>query len=461
MKSKEGLSIIIRDLETNPQCKHGPTILFSQRNKLFFACATDRSFCYYLEHEKFEMSRNKDKILEATSCSKKEYLIDTKLVNQQIYCLTCNEFSRSIKHHETHSFKTITSDFLKQPSLFLPQLDNDKVNAQYFFDETSLTFLASIFESLGLNKIICIGTPRLHDFLRNHDEKFKPFLMDIDERYKPFYPDEFCHYNMFNHYFFNGCDDEKRLEKFIQLDSADDNANSHHCLITDPPFAARTELVTQTIKTISSAYFRLNRKLLPIFWIFPYFNEPHIKKVMPEMEMLDYQVTYVNHSHFKESYKGRKEGSPIRIFTNIDQRFIKYPAELKNYRYCDVCQRFVAATNEHCFVCKICPSKNGSTYRHCNDCEKCVKPNYVHCSACDRCVQSTTHECKSYQLISECWLCGKRGHVEKHCSQMKRFKRKKKNGTCGLCVDNARHNLSVCPSKQNFIKIQFKTNELN
>lgn len=33
-------------------------------------------------------------------------------------------------------------------------------------------------------------------------------------------------------------------------------------------------------------------------------------------------------------FKGRKEGSPIRILTNIDPALIKYPSNLSNYPLC-------------------------------------------------------------------------------------------------------------------------------
>ena len=32
MKEKESVNVIIRDLSDNPQCPHGPTILFSYKN---------------------------------------------------------------------------------------------------------------------------------------------------------------------------------------------------------------------------------------------------------------------------------------------------------------------------------------------------------------------------------------------------------------------------------------------
>ncbi|KAG5676670.1 hypothetical protein PVAND_006488 [Polypedilum vanderplanki] len=452
MKDKESVEVIINDLEQNPNCIHGPTILFlSKKGKKYFSCSAVRDkSCFYLEYEKFE--RYKNERLQSKHNFKKETIEDLRKLNlsERIFCATCGEFIKSIQSHEFHSYKLIDNDlFLQQPSLFLPQLNNDKVNAQYFFDNNTLEFFKHIFNNMKLKKIICMGTPRLHDFIRTQNCNAQSILLDIDERFQAFYPEEFICYNMLNNYFINGNVDEARLFDFIKEDTSLDSL-SHHCLIMDPPFAARTELLCNTIKEVARKYFIIHKKILPIFVIYPYFNENHVKKVMPEMEMLEYQVTYMNHYAFNENYKGRKEGSPIRIFTNIDQRHIKYPS-LPNYRFCKFCHRFVALNNLHCRICKICPSKNGATYHHCNRCIKCVKPNYVHCEECDRCVQKTEHECKTYQIHQECWYCFEKGHVEKYCKFMKKHQRSNSNGFCRICKDK-RHNLITCPSKNIFRK---------
>lgn len=53
---------------------------------------------------------------------------------------------------------------------------------------------------------------------------------------------------------------------------------------------------------------------------------------------------------------GRNNGSPIRIFTNIDQSKISLPVE-ENYRFCDECNRWVYSENVHCYKCNSCTSK--------------------------------------------------------------------------------------------------------
>ncbi|XP_070499638.1 rRNA N(6)-adenosine-methyltransferase ZCCHC4 [Chironomus tepperi] len=427
MREKESVEVILNDFETNPKCpKHGPTVLFASKSQKYFSCSCDRSKdCFYLEYDKFLRIKDQIESGNETETSKNEGTIKEfdlrKDPDQRFFCITCDEFTvDSQKSHKSHQVKKVSDDNLQNPSLFLPQLNNDKVNAQYFFDNTTLGFIDSVLDSLQLDHVICIGAPRLHDYLRNKSSK-KSLLLDIDKRFQPFYPEEFCHYNMFNNYFFNGKKDEDKLEQFLKNSNKDEK--SHHCLFTDPPFAARTELLTHTIRTISSLYFRMNHKLLPVFWIFPYFNECHIKKYMPEMEMLDYQVTYMNHHAFNNEYKGRKEGSVVRIFTNIPQNLIKYPTSMTDYRFCKPCNRFVSKSNLHCNICKICPSKNGATYRHCKLCRKCMKPNYKHCSTCDRCTV-TNHDCKEFQMHQECRKCHVKGHVEKYCKSAKKLNKK-------------------------------------
>lgn len=456
--SSGGVDIIIRDLALNPSCTHGPTILFSSTKdgKKFFSCAGVRTKeCFYLEFDHFSQDKLDDYSHKKKTQIHEEKVSFSELKNvpseQRIYCKTCGIFIETIVNHETHVVvKGISDELLNEPSVYLPQLDDDKFNAQYYFDESTLEFICSIFESLEMRKIVCIGAPRLHDYIKVKKPDFQSILLDIDSRFQAFnVSDSFIRYNMFNHHFFDGPNEEKKLRRFLK---DDDSSSSRHCLFTDPPFAARTELLTATIQAIKSLYQRTNHhKILPIMWIFPYFNESHIQHQMPEMEMLDFQVSYMNHRTFRDNYKGRKEGSPIRIFTNISPTLVKYPLNFTKYRFCKSCKRYVSTANRHCQICGKCPSKNGSTYRHCPDCILCVKPNYVHCKTCNRCVQQMKHDCVAYQSHQECWFCSQRGHVEKNCQFMKRYK-KRKDGNCVVCKGKQKHNLRCCPSKQKYLE---------
>lgn len=453
IKTTESVDVIIRDLKLNPKCIHGPTILFSLKNggNKFFACAANRTGkCFHLDFKDFDQEKIHEFDEPANNVDKPRNLsyeeVKRTISAERIYCETCEIFVDSLSSHESHNFiRGVSDSAFKEPSLFLPQLDNDKLNAQYFFDDNSLDFICAVFEDLKLRKIICIGAPRLHDYIMNKKPQLESILLDIDNRFEAFNsPKEFIRYNLLNNHFLN--EDEDKLLNFLR---DDDNNNSQHCLFSDPPFAARTELLASAFREFSTKFHKVNshHKMLPMFLIFPYFNEPHIQKEMPELEMLDFQVSYMNHKAYHEGFKGRKEGSPVRIFTNIDPRLIKFPMRFKGYRFCSFCSRSVAINNTHCKICQACPSKNGAKYSHCPSCILCFKPNYIHCSSCNRCVPKTNHNCSIYQEHQQCWFCSQRGHVEKNCKFMKKFKQKK-TGDCAICPGKEKHNLRKCPMKE-------------
>jgi hypothetical protein len=69
------------------------------------------------------------------------------------------------------------------------QLPNqrDKGEAQYHFTEQTVEFFIKTFQTTQVDSVICIGTPSLHEFIR--DEKrnaslgLRSFLLDIDQRF--------------------------------------------------------------------------------------------------------------------------------------------------------------------------------------------------------------------------------------------------------------------------------------
>lgn len=233
---------------------------------------------------------------------------------------------------------------------------------------------------------------------------------------------------------------------------------SKTCIFTDPPFACRTEPLSFTLKTVAQSYKNVNSiyHVLPIFWVFPYFMENYIQNVMPEMTMIDYKVNYTNHKLYHNGSNGRKNGSPIRIFTNIPLNLIPLPVS-EGYRYCKHCGKFTFKENAHCQKCFDCPSKNGSRYVHCNLCALCVKPYYKHCKNCDRCTQVANHNCDAYQRNITCWICMTKGHNEVNCEKWaklntKMLKTKKKSlkiskKICLLC-NKAGHNERNCEKRK-------------
>lgn len=238
------------------------------------------------------------------------------------------------------------------------------------------------------------------------------------------------------------------------------------CLFTDPPFGCRTEALAFTLKTISRRYQRINstNNILPIMWIFPYFMEVYIRNEMPEMEMSDYKVNYTNHKLYHDGAGSRKQGSPIRIFTNIPLNDIDLSSTTDNgaYRWCPECRQWRSSENRHCVKCDTCPSKNGVSYVHCQRCEQCVKPNYNHCPKCNRCTQVTDHNCTDYQKHVSCLICAGRGHTEMKCRKwLKRCRQKNlplkgASGSIGdrqcLLCNRTGHNERACRQRRKVLK---------
>lgn len=84
------------------------------------------------------------------------------------------------------------------------------------------------------------------------------------------------------------------------------------------------EPLAETVKRIDSQFKQVNNTSedLPVFWVFPYFMESHLKNSLPSLSMLDYKVDYDNHPLFTSGPKARKHGSPVRIFTNVSPGYV-------------------------------------------------------------------------------------------------------------------------------------------
>jgi hypothetical protein len=69
------------------------------------------------------------------------------------------------------------------------QLPNqrDKGEAQYHFTEQTVEFFIKTFQTAQVDSVICIGTPSLHEFIRDEGRNaslgLRSFLLDIDQRF--------------------------------------------------------------------------------------------------------------------------------------------------------------------------------------------------------------------------------------------------------------------------------------
>ncbi|XP_066892430.1 rRNA N6-adenosine-methyltransferase ZCCHC4 isoform X4 [Kogia breviceps] len=246
-----------------------------------------------------------------------------------------------------------------------------------------------------------------------HNRRCQPPLSRSQcvERYSQFYmEDSFCHYNMFNHHFFDGKAALEVCRTFLQKDKGEGVI-----MVTDPPFGGLVEPLAVTFKKLIAMWKEgqsqdNSHKELPIFWIFPYFFESRICQFFPSFCMLDYQVDYDNHALYKHGKTGRKQ-SPVRIFTNIPPNKIILPIE-EGYRFCPLCQRYVSLENQHCEHCNSCTSKDGRKWNHCFLCKKCVKPSWIHCNICNHCALPD-HSCNSPK--HGCFICGELDHKRSTC----------------------------------------------
>lgn len=382
------IKVVLDDFSKNPSCQHGPTVLLQRTNgkgdlqDQFYACTASRDGKCSLEVQKPPTAEN-------------------IISNRRTYIKSSNPVDT------------------KEPTRHLAPLSFDGEEAQYFFTNRALSCFESIFTQIGITKVLCIGAPRLHEHLLQKTS-IDSMLLDIDDRFHDFYSNRhFIHYNMFNHFFFRGKCDEEMFERYLKHVEP----SSRICIFTDPPFGCRTELLANTIQTINQMYNHINsfvQQVLPTFWIFPYFMETYIRQEMPSMEMADYQVNYTNHEKYREGSKAIKNGSPVRMFTNVPLGMIRLPTG-EGYKYCQKCDKSVLKSNSHCSICKACTSKNGAPYKHCSKCHICVKTNYVHCGKCGRCAQVEEHNCQQYKRMVSCRICLGRGHVEKGCSFWKRY----------------------------------------
>uniref|UniRef100_H3CLE3 rRNA N(6)-adenosine-methyltransferase ZCCHC4 n=1 Tax=Tetraodon nigroviridis TaxID=99883 RepID=H3CLE3_TETNG len=406
-----GIDVIMADVEKSPHCAHGPTLLFEkvsrggQAGRRFYACSAcrDRKDCNFFQWEGEKVSEARRLAREAEIRSKRPRFSHAEFSarlrrflsipeEQRSFCQDCEllQLPGEEQEHASHRRCPLSAAQLARPSQLLRPLDNKKSNAQFLFTQRSSHFLLESLVALGYRKLLCVGTPRLQEMikLRNLEHPGDPvqsLLLDMDFRYAQFYSqEEFCHYNMFNHHFFEGQASRTLLQTFLE-----ESGGRRAVVVADPPFGGLVKPLANTFSLLSHMWRQaqnagMTGPNVPLVWIFPYFLEPRIQECLPSLTMLDYQVEYDNHPLYKRGETARTR-SPVRIFTNIPARDFVLPEE-EGYRFCPMCQRFVWILNKHCDRCRSCPSKDGRKWKHCSACGKCVKAAWTHCSTCGRCV---------------------------------------------------------------------------
>ncbi|XP_058838147.1 rRNA N6-adenosine-methyltransferase ZCCHC4 isoform X1 [Topomyia yanbarensis] len=448
---------VVLDVKETPVCEHGPAVLFERSEvngplkKQFFACsATRNGTCTFKSYKCKSTSSNSDN-------GNDEYaMVRNAAASQKVFCIKCQHLflKTNLQDHKNHKTQNnLTEEVLREPTRFLAPLSVDGSEAQYFFADSTLHCINGIFKQLKITKVVCLGAPRLHEYLLTRTN-IDSLLLDIDNRFAWFYDKTcFLQYNMFNNYFFDGMSAQNIFIHFLSNARSKDRI----CIFTDPPFGCRTELLAQTIRKTNQLYNKINsttQNILPTFWVFPYFMENYIRKEIPSMEMVDYKINYTNHKTYNNSMKGLKHGSPVRFFTNVALDLFSLPTS-EGYRFCSKCNKWVHNLNLHCKICNNCVSKSGATYRHCVRCNWCVKASYKHCDKCGRCTQARGHNCKLYRMQVSCRICLVKGHVEKMCSIWKNKKKCKCNiSGCVICGAKS-HIVSNCPERKMLLKEEY------
>jgi len=311
---------------------------------------------------------------------------DEKTAGGLSFCQDCGKVSTP--HCLAHCTISLSREDLDRPAKVLRAKSVDKKEAQYFFSNSTRQFLIDTIIRQGFTNVLCIGCPSIFECLPSTISS-RSLLMDLDPRFLSFYSSkQFLWSNFFNGHFFHG---EKSSTTFTDFLVSCEKL----LIILDPPFGAKTELISYSLDRIIGQLEMFNiSATVSTIWVFPYYMERQLKQCRSDLVMSDYRVTYSGHEQFGEedsNSSARKLGSPVRLFTSIPLKLLELPTK-EGYKVCDVCMVWVSKENTHCDICGVCTSKDGRTYVHCTKCERCVKPTYSHCTKCERC-KLPTHQC--------------------------------------------------------------------
>lgn len=145
----------------------GPTILFERDGERFFTCSAYRSrnLCpFYLPETKWKPCQEVE-IAESGASRKRR---------------TEKEKSKSNKKPK------MERSFNVDNPLLMPN-QRDQGEAQYHFNELTVNFFMEQLEILGIDHVLCVGTPSLHEHIVKSGKEGKgnvrSYLLDIDQRF--------------------------------------------------------------------------------------------------------------------------------------------------------------------------------------------------------------------------------------------------------------------------------------
>lgn len=102
------------------------------------------------------------------------------------YCQTCKVLvkNKNSEHIVCEVVRNLTAHQLMHPTEILKPKENSKAEAQYFFKSEVVEKIVSIILKMNVSRILCIGTPRIHEYVLNKLKgKLESMLLDIDQSY--------------------------------------------------------------------------------------------------------------------------------------------------------------------------------------------------------------------------------------------------------------------------------------
>lgn len=195
---------IVEFLYGNSSLVLGPTLLFGINvegdYKQFYACSAcrDRKLCAFYLEEGNKLTKQQ---IQTWELKKKEVLprydhqkmfirLNELLAEspaRRMYCHTCERLSfisERHKHRDHDVTENLTDHQLSHPTEILKPLENPKKEAQYLFSKKATKDIIDMLLTLGAKNILCIGAPRIHEYIVNNlDDKVSSLLLDFDGRF--------------------------------------------------------------------------------------------------------------------------------------------------------------------------------------------------------------------------------------------------------------------------------------
>lgn len=205
--SRESLSKLFYDyriLNYFTPCVSGPMLLFGRyvdgEYKKFYACSAcrDRKLCKFYMDYGSKLTKQQKQILEIETKKilprydhQKMFIRLNEMLAEnpakRMYCHDCGRLSfisEKQKHRSHDVSEGLTDHQMSHPTEILKPLDNPKKEAQYLFSEQSTRNIVDMLLLLGAENLLCIGAPRIHEYVINNlEDKISSLLLDFDGRF--------------------------------------------------------------------------------------------------------------------------------------------------------------------------------------------------------------------------------------------------------------------------------------